>query len=121
MCSSQEPAPMPDDRLHRILTVMAESGDSWSSARMCAASLVFTGVTGAAVMLISGDLPRGSLCATDQVSRLIEDLQYTLGEGPCVDAYQQGQVVAEPDLAGSVARRWPAFTPPAIRAGARAV
>ena len=46
-------------------------------------------MNGAGVMLMSGDVPRGSLCASDDVSQLIEDLQYTLGEGPCVDAYQQ--------------------------------
>jgi hypothetical protein len=55
------------------------------------------------------------------VSQLIEDLQYTLGEGPCLDAYQQNRVVAEPDLADPVTRRWFAFTPPALQAGVRAV
>lgn len=72
-------------------------------------------------MLMSGDVPRGSLCSTDEVSQLIEDLQYTLGEGPCLDAYQQNRVVAEPDLADPVSHRWFAFTPPALEAGARAV
>jgi hypothetical protein len=72
-------------------------------------------------MLMSGDIPRGSLCTTDQVSQLIEELQYTLGEGPCIDAYQQGNVVAEPDLADPVTRRWPAFTPPTVQAGVRAL
>ncbi len=70
---------------------------------------------------MSGDFPRGSLSSTDDVSQLIEELQYTLGEGPCVDAYRQDAVVAEPDLAEPAARRWPAFTPPALRAGVRAV
>jgi hypothetical protein len=46
------------------------------------------------------------LCTSDEVSHLIEELQYTLGEGPCVDAYQQDKVVAEPDLADAVTRRW---------------
>jgi hypothetical protein len=72
-------------------------------------------------MLMSGDVPRGSLCASDEVSSLIEDLQYTMGEGPCVDAYQQDRAVTEPDLADPVTPRWLAFTPPALRAGARAV
>jgi GAF domain-containing protein len=72
-------------------------------------------------MLMSGDIPRGSLSSTDDVSQLIEELQFTLGEGPCVDAYQQGRVVAEPDLAEPVAPRWPAFTPSALQAGVRAV
>ena len=70
---------------------------------------------------MSGDIPRGSLSSTNDVSQLIEELQFTLGEGPCVDAYQQDKVVAEPDLAEPVAERWPAFTPPALRAGVRAV
>jgi hypothetical protein len=61
------------------------------------------------------------LCTTDEVSQLIEELQYTLGEGPCVDAHQQDKVVAEPDLADPVTRRWPAFTPPALQAGVRAI
>ena len=72
-------------------------------------------------MLMSGDIPRGSLGATDQVSHLIEELQYTLGEGPCVDTYRKDMVVAEPDLADPVVRRWPAFTPSALEAGVRAV
>jgi hypothetical protein len=79
------------------------------------------GVDGAGIMLMSGDIPRGSLCTTNAVSHLIEELQYTLGEGPCVDAYQQDRVVAEPDLADPATRRWVAFTPPALQAGARAV
>jgi hypothetical protein len=70
---------------------------------------------------MSGDIPRGSLSSTNDVSQLIEELQFTLGEGPCVDAYQQDKVVAEPDLAEPVAERWPAFTPPALQAGVRAV
>jgi GAF domain-containing protein len=78
-------------------------------------------MNGAGVMLMSGDIPRGSLCTTDDVSHLIEELQYSLGEGPCVDAYQQDKVVTEPDLADPATRRWLAFSPPAIEAGVRAV
>ncbi len=70
---------------------------------------------------MSGDIPGGSLCSTNDVSHLIEELQYTLGEGPCVDAYRQDKIVIEPDLADPVSRRWPAFTTPALEAGVRAV
>src|SRR5438552_11765340 len=112
---------MPGDRLHRILAAFSAGGDVWSSARLCGVCPGIAGVTGAGVMLMSGEIPRGSLCTSDEVSQLIEELQYTLGEGPCVDAYQQDRVVAEPDLADPVTRRWLAFTPPAVAAGARAV
>src|SRR6266550_5598205 len=95
--------------------------DAWSSARLCRGCVKIIGVDGAGVMLMSGDIPRGSLCSTNEVSHLIEELQYTLGEGPCVDAYQQDKVVTEPDLAEPVTRRWVAFTPPVLRAGVRAL
>ena len=112
---------MAGDRLHRILAELSAGGDAWSSARLCGVCPGIVGVNGAGVMLMSGDIPRGSLCTSNEVSQLIEELQYTLGEGPCVDAYQQDRVVAEPDLADPVTRRWFAFTPPALEAGVRAV
>src|SRR6266571_1413440 len=112
---------MAGDRLRRVLAALSAGGDGWSSARLCGACPGIVGVNGAGVMLMSGDIPRGSLCATDEVSQLIEELQYSLGEGPCVDAHHQDKVVAEPDLADPVTRRWPAFTPPALQAGVRAV
>jgi hypothetical protein len=77
-------------------------------------------MTGAGIMLMSGDVQRGSVCSSNDVSALIEELQYTLGEGPCVDAYRQERPVLEPDLANP-SDRWLAFTPPAVAAGARAV
>ena len=55
------------------------------------------------------------------MSALIEELQYTHEEGPCIDAYDQDQPVLEPDLAHPVTDRWFAFTPAAVKAGARAV
>ena len=121
ICARDCVAEMAGDRLSRIVAALSAGGDGWSSARLCAVCPGVVGVTGAGVMLMSGDIPRGSLSSTDDVSQLIEELQYTLGEGPCVDAYQQDSVVAEPDLAEPVARRWPAFTPPALQAGVRAV
>ena len=78
-------------------------------------------MSGAGIMLLADDRPQGSLCTTNDVSALIEELQYTLGEGPCVDAHRQRSPVAEPDLAHPVELRWSAFAGPAVDAGARAV
>ena len=61
------------------------------------------------------------MCTTNEVSALIEDLQYELGEGPCVDAFHQDRVVAEPDLAAPATPRWLGFTASAVDAGVRAV
>jgi hypothetical protein len=112
---------MAGDGISRILMALSDGQRPWSSGRLCAICPHIMGVSGAGVMLVSGDGPRGSLCVSDDVSQLIEDLQFTLGEGPCVDAYRQDSPVSEPDLAAPVTARWPAFTPPAVRGGVRAI
>jgi hypothetical protein len=61
------------------------------------------------------------VCTTDDVSARIEDLQYTLGEGPCIDAHRGHVPVAEPDLTHPAEVRWPQFARGAVAAGARAV
>ncbi len=113
---------MPDDRLSRILAELSIEGDAgWSSTRLCEVARDITGVSGAGVMLMSGDVPGVSLCTTNAVSNVIEELQFTLGEGPCVDAYTESQVVLEPNLAHPGTPRWPAFSWQAVEAGVRAV
>jgi hypothetical protein len=110
------------DRLTRVLAALSGDGDERvTSARLCATTRDLVGVSGAGVMLMSGNVPGGSLGTTDEVSRLIEELQYTLGEGPCMDAHRENRVVSEPNLAGTGDARWVAFTPPVIEAGVRAV
>jgi hypothetical protein len=113
--------PVAAERLGRILAALAAEQAMRSSVRFCQVSMDIVGVTGAGIMLMSGDVPGGSVCTTDGVSALIEDLQYTLGEGPCVDAYHHDRVVLEPDLAAPATPRWSAFTPVAVGAGVRAV
>jgi hypothetical protein len=112
---------MAGDKLQRVLAEMTADGNGLSWTRLGGACPDIAGVSGAGVLLMSGDTPRGSLWTTDDVSHLIEELQYTLGEGPCLEAYQQDTVVSEPDLANPAGRRWPSFTPPAVQAGVRAV
>ena len=110
------------DRLLRILArLTADAGPGDQVRRLCATAAEVTGMTGAGIMLIDAAEPRGSLCTTNSVSELIEDLQYTLGEGPCVDAHRDGTTTLEPDLAAPSMVRWAAFAPPAVAAGARAV
>jgi len=110
------------ERRLRILARLAgETAPERETKRLCEVCAEVIGMSGAGIMLMSGDVPRGSVCTTDDVSDLIEQLQYALGEGPCVDAYHQDRPVLEPDLANPAAPRWPAFAPPAVTAGVRAV
>ncbi len=115
---------MTDDGQARRLAILgrlAGTSAGFETARLCQVCADVTGVTGAGIMLMAGDVPRGSVCTTDPVSALMEQLQYDLGEGPCVDAYQQDRPVFEPDLANPDVPRWLAFTGPVVEAGGRAV
>jgi hypothetical protein len=113
---------MAGDRLARILAQMsAGSTTEPEPARLCEICADVARMSGAGIMLMAGDVQQGSVCSSNAVSNLIEELQYTLGEGPCVDAHQENRPVSEPDLADAGATRWLAFTPPAVAAGARAV
>jgi hypothetical protein len=110
------------ERLARILERLVAAGTSPSTpGPLCQVAADLVAVTGAGVMVMAGGGAQASLCSTGRVAAVIEELQYTLGEGPCIDAYQTGAVVSEPDLAVPVSPRWPAFTPKVIDMGARAI
>jgi hypothetical protein len=78
-------------------------------------------VTGAGIILSAGGEIRTSLGKSDPVEGVIEDAQFTYGEGPCVDAARHSVPVYEPDLAVSGLIRWPIFAARAVEAGVAAV
>jgi hypothetical protein len=59
--------------------------------------------------------------ASDPTSELIEELQFTLGEGPCMDAFASRRPVLAPDLASEAAVRWPGYSHAAKGHGVGAV
>lgn len=112
---------MPNERLLRILSQINSGRDVGSAHRLCEVSAEAVGASGAGIMLVANDAHGGTVCSSNEVSSLIEELQFTLGEGPCIDAIHLTHPVLEPDLANPAERRWPAFAPPAVAAGARAI
>jgi GAF domain-containing protein len=122
MISGRFERTMTGDRRLRILTRLISDGPpELETQRLCEVCVEVTDMTGAGIMLMSDDLPRGTVCTTNKVSDLIEQLQFELGEGPCVDACQQGRPILEPDLAFPLVPRWLAFREPAVKAGVRAI
>lgn len=106
----------------RLLARLVPPGEpSIDTARLCRVCAEVTATTGAGILLFGGGTARASLGTSDAASALIEELQFTLGEGPCIDASREGRPVLEPDLAAPEVTRWLAFAPPAIAAGVRAV
>jgi hypothetical protein len=110
------------ERRVRILGQLVRAGEAPpETARLCEVCAEMTDTSGAGIMLIADGTSRGSICTSNSVSEVIEELQFTLGEGPCIDACREGRPILEPDLASPARQRWVAFAPPAIAAGARAV
>ena len=111
---------MASDRRLRLLSRLTgmEPAEP-TTGGICRLATEVSGTSGAGIMLFHGGLSRGTLATTDEVSARIEDLQFTLGEGPCIDACAGDRPVAEGDL--SATARWPAFSPQALGFGARAV
>jgi hypothetical protein len=108
---------MAGERRLRILSMLASEGADLTTARLCEVSVEVTAVSGAGIMLMSGDVAQGSVCTSNEVSALIEQLQFALGEGPCLDAFHQDRPVLEPDLVHPVmARWWRSPAPPSRRA-----
>lgn len=90
-----------------------------SMAAVCNAAGRRLGVDGASVTAMSG-LVREPLFASDELSAVLEELQFTTGEGPSADEFRLGSPVLIADLE-SVAGRWPGFVAAALVAGARAM
>ena len=89
-----------------------------SLVRLCARTLPVSGV---GLALMTDDGPAGTVAASDRGALQLEELQFTLGQGPCVDASRTGRAVLAADLASTSPRSWPQFAAGADTAGLRAV
>lgn len=93
-----------------VLAALREGDDALSPvARVCRACVGLLPVDGAAISIILGTRHRQSLYASDAVAEHVETLQFSLGEGPCFEAFHTGQPVLVPDLAEDAGRSWPMF------------
>jgi hypothetical protein len=115
---------MRNPRVAEILSTIAHSDGEQVGlpARLCAECLSALSVSGAGVALMTADGPSGVvLAATDGRARQLEELQFALGEGPCVEASGGGRPVLEPDLVAAGPARWPRFGAAVLAAGVRAI
>lgn len=101
----------------------AQSADSTAGllSRFCGAVVDTLDVSGAGVSMMTSDGVRGVCAASDPHSEVLEELQFTLGEGPCVDAYASRRPVLVPVLADGAMTRWPVYAPTVHAKGLRAV
>jgi hypothetical protein len=110
---------MDETRLLGILTRLAAE-PAPRTRTLCSVCASVLGIDGVAVTLMTGGTV-GPVCASDRIAMRVEELQYVLGEGPCIDSHRLGAPVLEPDLAGPGSSRWPTFGEQARTAGVGAV
>ncbi len=72
------------------------------------------GAEGAGLTLLEADRPQ-TVVATDDFVTAVDDIQYGLGEGPCVSAVAQGRTFTSGNLGGEP--QWPHFGPRVGRLG----
>jgi len=111
-----------DERRARIVTAVTAGGVTTRvdelMQRLCLFAVTELAASGSALALIAGAELLGTLAGAGRHSSMITDLQFELGEGPCLEACVSGTPVLLPDLADGAAR-WPVFTA-AARPGVRA-
>lgn len=110
-------------RVTQILSAVAEapSASGGLAHRLVTACAGALPVTGVGLVLMSDAGPAGTVAVTDGPAATMEELQFTLGEGPCLDAIGTGRPVLVADLARSGSGRWPGFSAGALEAGIRAI
>lgn len=112
-----------DERLRAELgAAVSGAGSAQMVAdRLCEACVGLLEVDGASLSLALNGESRGTLGTSGDLSRQLDELQFTFGEGPCLDAIAAGVPVLVADLDDPAETRWPAFTDAVLRAGVSAV
>jgi GAF domain-containing protein len=105
-----------------VLAELRERAEGAAPMRLiCQACVRLLRVDGASVSVMTGTAGRMVLYASDEVVAHIEALQFSLGEGPCVEAFDTRRPVLVPDLAAASALSWPVFAEEMIGRPVRAI
>jgi hypothetical protein len=108
-------------RLWRLVTERADRRGfpGWAGV-VCDVAVDQLDIDAAAISLRSSSRVQELAAATDAWARRLEELQYTVGDGPGVEAFGTGGPVLVADLA-TADQRWPGFMDAAIANGLLAV
>ncbi len=79
--------------------------------RLCEACVVLFDVEAAAISLVFDGASSGTLGSSGAPARMYDELQFTLGEGPCLESVARRIPILAVDLADPEEVRWPAYGP----------
>jgi hypothetical protein len=79
--------------------------------RLCEACVVLFDVDAAAISLVFDGANSGTLGSSGEPARMYDELQFMLGEGPCLDSVTLRAPILVVDLADPDDARWPIYGP----------
>ncbi|GAB3158435.1 GAF and ANTAR domain-containing protein [Amycolatopsis sp. NPDC004378] len=103
------------ERLWRLLSERAPGEGGWAGV-VVALVVAELQVDGAAITVRTESRVQDLAAASDHWTAALEELQYTVGEGPGVEAYEAGGPVLVDDLRAD-RDRWPGLTDSALPSG----
>ncbi len=113
MSAEQNPARPDDDQTVSLLA---------RTRTLCGQCSNDVGVDGIAIAVFASDTSRDLVYATDITAERIDELEFTLGEGPGLTAYRTSVPELHTDLTDPAATtRWPMLVPEVLDLGVRAV
>jgi hypothetical protein len=95
----------------QLSTAMGALRGAGAANRLCEACLGLFSVDAAAISLIFDGTNSGTLGASSADARIYDELQFTFGEGPCLDSVAHRAPVLVIDMADPGELRWPAYGP----------
>lgn len=103
-----------------MLAEIVAEGGTGAPRRICEACIAMLPISRAAVTMMAGPDRQEPIFASDEVAAHLDEMQFRLGEGPCVEAFTGRRPVLIPDLAELTDSHWPVFTSAARRTPVRA-
>lgn len=94
-----------------LLAAMGRSRGPGAADRLCEACVRLLDIDAAAVSLVFDGVNIGTLGASGATARVYDEVQFTHGEGPCLDAVAHRSPVSVIDLADPTHHHWPAYSP----------
>ena len=89
--------------------------------RLCTACVDLIDVDGASISLIEAGAMQGTFGSSGELSRMFDELQFTYGQGPCLDAVRDNRPVTAANLDAPDEGRWPALTEAVLAHGIHAI
>ena len=103
-----------------LITAVGAHRGTAAADRLCEACVDLLAVDAVAISLVFDGANTGTLGSSGQRARIYDELQFTLGEGPCIESVSSRAPVLIDDLADAD-QRWPAYGPAMLAQGVRGV